>query len=57
MAKHTHGSHKIKPPRQPSKRLTLVALSTATVAGAVGNPTSRVVRKAPGNLIARNRKG
>ena len=50
-------ARKIKPPRQPSKRLTLVALMTATVAGGVGNPTGRVVRKASGNLIPRNRKG
>ena len=47
---------KIKPPRQPSKRLTLVATHVAPIAGGVRNPTSAVVRKGAGNLIAKTKK-
>jgi len=47
---------RIKPPQIRSKRLTLVALHTAAIAGGVRNPTSAVVRKGPGNIIAKTKK-
>ena len=46
---------RIKPPRQPSKRLTLHG-SMTTPGGGVNNPTGRVVRKGGGNIIPKNRK-
>ena len=47
---------RIKPPRQPSKRLTMFGNHTTTPGGGVGNPTGRVVRKGAGNIISPNRK-